>query len=152
MIYPPFLLQVSSAGMISTNKSLDREDIPFYSLVVQASGKGSRPLTETVSVNVTILDINDNSPVFTKQAFTVIVSESLPTGTRFLNVTASDADIGSNALLTFSIMSGNTGDVMAIESSTGTLYNVGKGCYSALRSTVATGQSFLLRFSTDLFL
>ena len=138
--------------MISTNKSLDREDIPFYSLVVQASSKGSRPLTATVSVNVTILDINDNSPVFTKQAFTVIVSESLPTGTRFLNVTASDADIGSNALLTFSIMSGNTGDVMAIESSTGTLYNVGKGYYSAVSSTVATGQSFLLRFSTDLFL
>ncbi|KAJ7379361.1 hypothetical protein OS493_016595 [Desmophyllum pertusum] len=117
--------QVNSAGMISTNKSLDREDIPFYTLVVQASDKGSPPLTETVSVNVTILDINDNKPVFSESIFTVTVVESLPIGSRFLNVTASDADIGDHALLTWSIMSGNTGDVMAIEPSTGRLYNVG---------------------------
>ena len=112
--------------MISTNKSLDREDIPFYTLIVQASDKGSPPLTETVSVNVTILDVNDNSPVFSENPFTITVSESLPVGSRFLNVTASDADIGDNALLTWSIMSGNTGDVMAIEPSTGRVYNVGK--------------------------
>ena len=111
--------------MISTNKSLDREDIPFYTLLIQASDKGTPPQTETVSVNVTILDVNDNSPVFSESLFTVIVSESLPVGSRFLNVTASDADIGDNALLTWSIMSGNTGDVMAIEPSTGRLYNVG---------------------------
>lgn len=120
------LPQVNSAGMISTNKSLDREDIPFYTLIVQASDKGSPPLTETVSVNVTILDVNDNPPVFSENPFTVTVSENIPVGSRFLNVTASDADIGDNALLTWSIMSGNTGDVMAIEPSTGRLYNVGK--------------------------
>lgn len=117
--------QVNPSGMIITNKSLDREDIPFYTLIIQASDKGSPPLTETVSVNVTILDVNDNSPVFSESLFTVIVSESLPVGSRFLNVTASDADVGYNALLTWSIMSGNTGDVMAIEPSTGMLYNVG---------------------------
>jgi len=111
--------------MISTNKSLDREDISFYTLLIQASDKGSPPLTETVSVNITILDVNDNSPVFSQSLFTVVVSESLPVDSRFLNVTASDADIGDNALLTWSIMSGNTGDVMAIEPSTGRLYNVG---------------------------
>ena len=111
--------------MISTNKSLDREDIPFYTLLIQASDKGTPPLIETVSVNVTILDVNDNSPVFSESLFTVIVSESLPVGSQFLNVTASDADIGDNALLTWSIMSGNTGNVMAIEPITGRLYNVG---------------------------
>ena len=120
------LSQINSAGMISTNKFLDREDIPFYTLIVQASDKGSPPLTETVSVNVTILDVNDNKPVFSENPFTATVSENLPVGSRFLNVTASDADIGDNALLTWSIMSGNTGDVMAIEPSTGRLYNVGK--------------------------
>lgn len=112
--------------MISTNKSLDREDISFYTLVIQASDKGTPPLTETVLVNITILDINDNSPVFTKLAFSVTVLESLPIGSRFLNVTASDADVGENARLTFSIMSGNIANVMAIEPSNGTLYNVGK--------------------------
>ena len=112
--------------MIRTNKSLDREDISFYTLVIQASDKGTPPLTETVSVNITILDINDNSPVFTKLAFTVSVLESLPIGSRFLNVTASDADLGENALLTFSIMSGNIGNVMGIEPSNGTLYSVGE--------------------------
>ena len=120
------LLQVSSSGMISTNKTLDREDIPFYSLLVQATDKGTPPLTETVKVNITIIDINDNAPQFNQSAFVVTVSESLPTGSRFLNITATDADIGYNALLTFSIMSGNIANVMSIDPLTGALYNVGK--------------------------
>ena len=113
LIHSSFL-QVSSSGMISTNKTLDREDIPFYSLLVQATDKGTPPLTETVKVNITIIDINDNAPQFNQSAFAVTVSESLPTGSRFLNITATDSDIGNNALLTFSIMSGNIGNVMAI--------------------------------------
>ena len=54
------------------------------------------------------------------------MSESLPTGSRFLNITATDADIGNNVQLTFSIMSGNIGNVMAIDPLTGALYSVGK--------------------------
>ena len=112
--------------MISIKSSLDREDISFYTLLVQASDQGTPPLTETVSVNVTIEDINDNPPVFSDSNFTVTVAENLPVGTRFLNVTASDSDIGDNALLAWSIVRGNVGDVMAIDSSSGRLYNVGE--------------------------
>ena len=112
--------------MISIKSSLDREDISFYTLLVQASDQGTPPLTETVSVNVTIEDINDNPPVFSDSNFTVTVAENLPVGTRFLNITALDSDIGDNALLAWSIVSGNVGDVMAIDSSSGRLYNVGE--------------------------
>lgn len=122
---PKKQFQVNSAGMISIKNSLDREEIPFYTLLIQASDQGTPPLTETVFVNVTIEDVNDNPPVFSDSNFTVTVAENLPVGSRFLNVTASDSDIGDNAVLTWSIVSGNTGDVMAIESSSGILFNLG---------------------------
>ena len=123
---PKNQFQVNAYGMISIKAALDRENISFYTLVVQASDQGIPPQTETVPVNVTILDVNDNSPIFDKAAYSVSVLESVPIGTAFLNVTASDADIGDNARLTYSIVSGNTGDVMAVNPSTSALYTVGK--------------------------
>lgn len=135
--------------MISIKSSLDREDISFYTLLVQASDQGTPPLTETVSVNVTIEDINDNPPVFSDSNFTVTVAENLPVGTRFLNITALD-DIGDNALLAWSIVSGNVGDVMAIDSSSGRLYNVGELSMTIVKTFPTDRGKFISRSASVL--
>ncbi|TMS38324.1 hypothetical protein L596_005075 [Steinernema carpocapsae] len=44
---------------------------------------------------------NDNAPVFTSLNYTVSVSEDIPVGTSFLQVTASDEDIGNNAIVDY---------------------------------------------------
>lgn len=136
--------------MISIKSSLDREDISFYTLLVQASDQGTPPQTETVSVNVTIEDINDNPPVFSDSNFTVTVAENLPVGTRFLNITALDSDIGDNALLAWSIVSGNVGDVMAIDSSSGRLYNVGELSMTIVKTFPTDRGKFISRSASVL--
>lgn len=52
------------------------------------------PLTGTLTVHVTVDDVNDNRPEFTEDVYNTIVSEDSPTGTVFAMLTASDADEG----------------------------------------------------------
>ncbi|XP_074527695.1 protocadherin-16 isoform X1 [Halichoeres trimaculatus] len=82
----------SSTGALSTSRSLDRETKAEYSLEVVATDKGSPALSTTVMVEVKVLDVNDNSPVFSKSSYSVEVSEDAAEGTQVLEVAAVDAD------------------------------------------------------------
>lgn len=48
-----------------------------YSLVIQARDSGTPPLSASVTVNVDISDVNDNSPVFTPANYTAVIQVSL---------------------------------------------------------------------------
>lgn len=51
--------------------------ISGYSLVIQARDSGTPPLSSSVTVNVDISDVNDNSPVFTPANYTAVIQVSL---------------------------------------------------------------------------
>ena len=55
---------------VLTTRPLDRERTPFYSLQVRCedAAGAERRLTET-GVQVNVVDVNDNSPVFTAQTY-----------------------------------------------------------------------------------
>ncbi|XP_077073192.1 protocadherin 8-2 [Siphateles boraxobius] len=53
---------------------------------------------ELFHVEVEVLDVNDNSPVFPRTECTVEISESAPLGTRVALDAAEDADVGSNSI------------------------------------------------------
>ena len=63
----------------------------------------------TSQVRVTVIDVNDSPPVFTKSFYNATISEAAPSGTVVTTVTALDADTGSNAVISYSIVSGNDG-------------------------------------------
>ncbi|XP_035034564.2 protocadherin-16 [Hippoglossus stenolepis] len=86
-----FQLHVST-GALSTSRSLDRETKAVYTLEVVATDRGSPALSTTASVEVKVLDVNDNSPVFGRTSYSVEVSEDAAEGTHVLEVTATDAD------------------------------------------------------------
>uniref|UniRef100_A0A4W5K4E9 Cadherin domain-containing protein n=1 Tax=Hucho hucho TaxID=62062 RepID=A0A4W5K4E9_9TELE len=90
-----FQLHVSS-GALSTSRPLDREQRAGYSLEVVALDRGSPALSSTATVEVTVLDVNDNSPAFSSSSYTIDVSEDAAQGTPVLEVTATDADEGEN--------------------------------------------------------
>ncbi|XP_028838817.1 protocadherin Fat 3 isoform X3 [Denticeps clupeoides] len=73
---------------------LNREVQDNYTLSVKASTKGG--LEASVKVNVKVLDMNDLRPLFSPTSYSIIVPESTPLGASIAQVTATDADIGSN--------------------------------------------------------
>ncbi|KAM9532042.1 uncharacterized protein ACIB01_014328 [Guaruba guarouba] len=77
-------------------KALDREEAAFHELVLRASDGGEPALTGTARIRVTVLDANDNAPVFNQAEYTVRVSEDVPVGSILLIITAADADEGLN--------------------------------------------------------
>ncbi|XP_030000839.1 protocadherin beta-16-like [Sphaeramia orbicularis] len=93
-------------------KPLDREKQEHISLVLTALDGGEPQLSGTMQIDITVLDVNDNAPVFTQPIYKTIVTENSPTGTVVSTVTASDADEGSNGKITYSI--GNTDDVKRV--------------------------------------
>ncbi|XP_053321583.1 protocadherin gamma-B5-like isoform X13 [Spea bombifrons] len=58
-------------------------------------------------VEVEILDINDNPPIFSKNVINLEISESTPTRTRFVLGNALDPDIGINSLQSYKISENN---------------------------------------------
>eukprot|EP00063_Salmo_salar_P080626 XP_014055461.1 PREDICTED: protocadherin gamma-A3-like isoform X19 [Salmo salar] len=84
-------------------KPLDREKQEQVSLVLTAIDGGEPRLSGTVQIHVTVLDANDNAPVFTQPVYKATITENSPKGTYLTTVSASDADKGSNGEVSYSI-------------------------------------------------
>lgn len=74
----------TSTGALSTSRMLDREKRAQYTLEVVATDRGSPALSASVTVEVAVLDVNDNSPVFSKNSYSVDVSEDAAEGYQIL--------------------------------------------------------------------
>ncbi|XP_078145204.1 protocadherin gamma-A2 isoform X5 [Centroberyx gerrardi] len=84
-------------------KPLDREKNEFMSLVLTAVDGGEPQMSGTMQILITVLDVNDNAPVFTQPVYKATVTENAAKGTVVTTVSASDADHGSNCKITYSI-------------------------------------------------
>ncbi|KAM3867168.1 protocadherin gamma-A2-like [Diretmus argenteus] len=84
-------------------KPLDREKNELLSLVLTAVDGGDPQMSGTMQILITVLDANDNAPVFTQPVYKASVKENAAVGTVVLTVTATDADHGSNGRITYSI-------------------------------------------------
>ncbi|NWT07242.1 PCDGA protein, partial [Mionectes macconnelli] len=84
-------------------KALDREEVAFHELVLRASDGGDPARTGTARIRVTVLDANDNAPMFSQAEYTVRVPEDVPVGSVLITVTATDADEGLNGYVEYSL-------------------------------------------------
>ena len=78
--------------------------------MIKAKDNGSPSKSATAAVDITIQDVNDNSPKFTRRPFTFQVQEDATVQTIVGRITASDRDIGSNAQLFYELV-GNGGPI-----------------------------------------
>uniref|UniRef100_A0A8B9SKF1 Cadherin domain-containing protein n=1 Tax=Anas platyrhynchos TaxID=8839 RepID=A0A8B9SKF1_ANAPL len=85
-------------------KALDREEAAFHELVLRASDGGEPARTGTARIRVSVLDANDNAPVFSQAVYAVRVPEDVPVGSTLLTLTATDADEGLNAEVKYSVI------------------------------------------------
>uniref|UniRef100_A0A3P9MBZ2 Cadherin domain-containing protein n=1 Tax=Oryzias latipes TaxID=8090 RepID=A0A3P9MBZ2_ORYLA len=82
-------------------KELDREEKKDISLLLTAFDGGSPQRSGTVVIHVTVLDANDNAPVFSQSVYKATLPENSPAGTVVLTVSAIDADEGINCEITY---------------------------------------------------
>uniref|UniRef100_A0A8C4WGP0 Cadherin domain-containing protein n=1 Tax=Gopherus evgoodei TaxID=1825980 RepID=A0A8C4WGP0_9SAUR len=95
------------SGKLSTISQLDREEQDHYSLQVLATDLGSPPLSSVTRVNVSLLDVNDNSPVFYPVQYFAHIQENEPAGSYVTTISASDPDLGPNGTIKYSISAGD---------------------------------------------
>ncbi|XP_041349470.1 protocadherin Fat 4-like [Gigantopelta aegis] len=74
-------------------------------------------LQANTSLNITVVDVNDNSPVCGSDIVNVNVTENSASGLKILNLTCTDADAGPNANITLRVVNGTTTPSFAIEES-----------------------------------
>ena len=83
----------SNSGLITTKAPLDRETKDKYQLEVQAADGGTPQKSASVPVEITVGDLNDNSPEF-NGAKNFQVTENAGRGTAVGQVKVQDKDIG----------------------------------------------------------
>ncbi|XP_016410800.1 protocadherin gamma-C5-like isoform X1 [Sinocyclocheilus rhinocerous] len=84
-------------------KPLDREKKPMHQLMLTALDGGKPVRSGTSQINITVLDNNDNNPVFEKRVYKVAINENAKQGTSFLTVKATDLDEGPNGDIQYSL-------------------------------------------------
>nr|XP_057919335.1 protocadherin beta-16-like isoform X41 [Doryrhamphus excisus] len=99
----PFKIESSLTGYytIVTDNFLDRESLPEYNVTITVSDQGSPPLSSSKNINVKISDVNDSPPKFHQSEYSKTVPENNSPGFSVFTVSASDADWGQNARVSY---------------------------------------------------
>ncbi|XP_056358035.1 protocadherin alpha-2-like isoform X2 [Oenanthe melanoleuca] len=86
----------AKTGEIRLAGPLDFEDVRLHELHIEATDKGSPPLSGHCSVELEVLDVNDNAPEVWVTSLSVPVSEDASVGTVVALLSVSDRDSGAN--------------------------------------------------------
>ncbi|KAA0703886.1 Protocadherin gamma-A12 [Triplophysa tibetana] len=78
------------------HSSLDREKEKHHNLILTAFDGGKPQRSATVQINVVVIDVNDNAPVFSQSSYKASVVENAAKGSVVTTVSATDADESSN--------------------------------------------------------
>ncbi|XP_018548668.1 protocadherin alpha-3-like [Lates calcarifer] len=119
----------SVSAELVLQKVLDREHDSVIKLTLTAIDGGNRQKSGTSQIIVTVLDNNDNPPVFSKSLYKIRIPENLPPGSKVITLNATDADEGLNSEIEYSLRSKGQDhvlDLFQIESETGAILVKGK--------------------------
>ncbi|XP_031443172.1 protocadherin beta-15-like [Clupea harengus] len=117
---------------IVLKKALDRETQSTHSLVLTAIDGGNPPKSGTLNITVTVLDSNDNRPVFSQETYAVDLKENVPVGTVVIKIKATDLDEGSNGDIEYALgrnLNPKVYEVFQLDSITGEIRVKGKVDY-----------------------
>ncbi len=129
-----FELEIRDGGednkipILKLQRALDRERHSKHHLVLTALDGGNPPRSGVMNITITVLDNNDNRPIFTKDVYSVTITENLPLGSLILQVNATDVDLGLNGAVQYSFVSNlkkKVYDTFEIDSNTGEIRVIG---------------------------
>ena len=105
-----------STGMLSVSSILDRETQDVYSFDIEGYDGGIHPRTGTTTVNVNILDVNDNQPYFIAKSYDFTIPENYPITDTFDFVVGTDSDIAPNNVLYYHVLDGSNHTMVGLNS------------------------------------
>ena len=110
-----------TTALITALTTFDREEEEddVYHITIRATDQGTPQLSGTTPVTIQIHDSNDHRPQFYPKEYTASVPENAFPGFYVTAVNATDDDIGFNAALEFTIVSGNVPYAFYIKPLTG---------------------------------
>uniref|UniRef100_A0A4W6FXB1 FAT atypical cadherin 3 n=1 Tax=Lates calcarifer TaxID=8187 RepID=A0A4W6FXB1_LATCA len=110
-------------GIISVIYPLDYETMQYYRLTVKATDTLTGAKSE-VDVDILVLDVNDNPPLFQNNSYSAVLPENSMIGTTVLQVFAQDQDSEKNAVVSYQILSDiyNSSDYFHIDSNSGLVF------------------------------
>ncbi|XP_067851887.1 protocadherin-10-like [Heptranchias perlo] len=125
------LVSINSAnGVMFAHRSFDYEQLKTFQVHVQVRDGGSPPLNSNVTVNVIIEDQNDNAPVIVSplpskgSAAEETIPKSADSGYLVAKVTATDADSGQNAQLSYQLRQPTDESLFTVAPETGEIWTI----------------------------
>ncbi|XP_039092071.1 protocadherin beta-4 [Hyaena hyaena] len=102
----PFLLKPTFKNFYTllTESPLDRESQAEYNITITVTDLGTPRLKTQHNITVTVSDVNDNAPAFSQTTYTLRVRENNSPALHLGSVSATDADSGANAHVTYSLL------------------------------------------------
>ncbi|XP_004420125.1 PREDICTED: protocadherin beta-12 [Ceratotherium simum simum] len=102
----PFTLKssVENYYTLETESPLDRESRAQYNITITVTDMGSPRLKTQHNITLLVSDVNDNAPAFTQTSYTLRVRENNSPALHIGSVSATDADAGANAQVTYSLL------------------------------------------------
>ncbi|XP_012583210.1 PREDICTED: protocadherin alpha-1-like [Condylura cristata] len=129
--------ELSKSLSLELRKSLDREEMPELRLLLTARDGGKPELEGSVQLLITVLDNNDNAPLFSQAVYRVHLLETTANGTLVATLNASDADQDVNSEIVFSFANDvplNIKKKFKIDSSSGEVTLIGSLDYEETKS------------------
>ncbi|XP_058804510.1 fat-like cadherin-related tumor suppressor homolog isoform X2 [Phymastichus coffea] len=122
------------SGAVSIAEQLDYERAKEYFLTIQAIDGGIPPLSNHATVNITVLDSNDNAPMFSQSSYRASIREDAKPGEKIIQLFANDLDSNENGQVTYAIERGDRLKQFSIDKNTGQI----SVASSLDRETIAT--------------
>lgn len=113
-----------NTGSLVVARELDRETQSEYRLEVRAldTSAMNNPQSSAITLRVDIADANDNAPQWSQDPISISISENTAIGSSVINLTATDADSGSNGEISYSLVNlFPVGNTFTVDTLTGTL-------------------------------
>ncbi|XP_014446262.1 protocadherin beta-2 [Tupaia chinensis] len=137
----PFFLKQSVENFYTlvTERPLDRESQAEYNITITVTDLGTPRLTTEHSITVLVSDVNDNAPAFTQASYTLLVRENNSPALHIGTISATDADAGTNAQVTYSLLPPHDpqlalASLVSINADNGQLFALRSLDYEALRA------------------
>ena len=144
-IFNPIFGVDPQTGRIFTDGEIDREENDAHYLVLQAVDMLNPQRLAQAEIEVRVLDMNDNSPMFQTQNYVASILNTATPGTEVIRVSALDDDIGINSDLVYSLIVDSASTPFRIDPDSGAIFvnstlNTAQLGTSVVLTAVATDQ------------